>query len=185
MVLVGCVNITSAVLEEILHSFSCISCIDIRGCSQLNELVDKFPRVNWVKDSPVQSAKRMKQTFEKASSMSSLRSDIDESSGLKDYFDMVEKRDAANAFRQSLYRRTKVFDTRRSTSILSRDAQMRRWTMKKTGSACKRMEEFVLHSLNNIMKENACDFFVPKVVLISSASPPIHCVWTFLLIFIH
>ncbi|KAL8153058.1 hypothetical protein V2J09_010818 [Rumex salicifolius] len=166
MILAGCIHITSAVLEEILQSFSCISSIDIRGCSQLIDLVEKYPDINWVKDSPG-STKRMKFTFEKATSIFSLRSDIDDSTGLKDYFDMVEKRDAANqAFRQSLYKRTKVFDTRRSASILSRDAQMRRWTMKRPGGGFKRMEEYVLLSLNSIMKENVCEFFVPKVSVI-------------------
>ncbi|GAB4825090.1 hypothetical protein Ancab_007965 [Ancistrocladus abbreviatus] len=179
IILIGCTNISCALLEEILQSFSGITYVDIRGCSQFEELTAKFPRVNWVKGWISQSMRNvlephfkrsMKQMNEKSSSLSRLGLGImDDSSGLKDYFDMVDRRGAANqAFRQSLYKRTKLFDARRSASILARDARMRRLAMKWPGDAYKRMEEFLLLNLKDIMKENTFDFFVSRVTEIEN-----------------
>lgn len=162
MVLKGCTNITSVTLEEILHSFPCISSIDIRGCGQFDELARKFANVNWVKS----KIRSLKQITEKTSSSSKKGRgcDIDDFGELKDYFDSVDKRDSANQlFGRSLYKRSKLFDARKSSSILSRDARMRRWGIKKSENSYKRMEEFLLSGLKDIMKENTFDFFVPKV----------------------
>ncbi|GAB2285305.1 hypothetical protein Dimus_019759 [Dionaea muscipula] len=180
LILIGCSNISPAVLEDILSSFSHIFYIDIRGCEQLEELKNRLPNINWVKDRTSQTikslenshsrSKSLKQMAEESFSISrpGLGSYMDESSGLKDYFDMVDKkRDAASqAFRQNLYKRSKLFDARRSLSILARDAHMRRWAMKKPGNGYKRMEEFLLLSLKEITQENTHEFFVPRVAAI-------------------
>ncbi|KAG6717777.1 hypothetical protein I3842_04G117100 [Carya illinoinensis] len=176
MVLRGCTNITSDMLEKILHLFPCISSIDIRGCSQFEELALKFASMNWVKSRTSRVTKffeesqykirSLKQITARTSSVSSkgLGGDIDDFGELKDYFNSVDKRDSGNQlFRRSLYKRSKLFDARRSSSILSRDARMRRWAIKKSDSGYKRMEEILLSGLKDIMKENTFDFFVPKV----------------------
>ncbi|KAM4103737.1 hypothetical protein ACJW30_06G100700 [Castanea mollissima] len=176
IVLKGCTNITSGMLEEILPSFPCLSFIDIRGCSQFGELALKFANVNWVKsrlsrdmkffDESHSKIRSLKQITEKSSSAlkKGLGSDVDDFGELKDYFDSVDKRDSANQlFRRSLYKRSKLFDARKSSSILSRDARMRRWAIKKSENGYKRMEEFLLSGLRDIMVENTFEFFVPKV----------------------
>lgn len=179
MVLVGCTNITSGVLEEVLRSFPCLSSIDIRGCSQFGDLAHKFPNMNWLKSQSSRGTKisneshsrirSLKQITEKNSSVSKTKGvggDMDDFGELKDYFESVDKRDSANQlFRRSLYQRSKVFDARKSSSIVSRDARMRRWAIKKSENGYKRMEEFLALSLKDIMKENTFDFFVPKVVI--------------------
>lgn len=177
LVLDGCTNVTSAVLEEILQSFLCISSVDIRGCSQFQELIIKFPHVNWVGGRSSQSMRiveesslkirSLKQMPEQSSSISKLGcgSYMDESSGLKDYFDMVEKRGAANQeFRQNLYKRTKLLDARKSASVLARDARMRHLAMKKAGNGYRRMEEFLVLSLKDIMQGNTSDYLEQKVI---------------------
>lgn len=181
LVLDGCINVTSSVLEEILQSFSCISSVDIRGCNQFEELINKFPHVNWVKGRSSHGLRiveesnlrmrSLKQMPEQSSSVFKMGhgSYMDESSGLKDYFDMVEKRGAANqAFRQNLYKRTKLFDARKSASVLARDARMRHLAMKKAGNGYRRMEEFLALSLKDIMKGNTSDYFVQKVAEIEN-----------------
>nr|TKR91018.1 putative histone-lysine N-methyltransferase ATXR3 isoform X1 [Populus alba] len=159
MVLTGCTNVTSGMLEEILRSFPCLSSIDIRGCTQFMELAHQFPRVSWLKS-------RTRILEESNSKLRSLKqiSGRDDFGELKEYFDSVNKRDSANQlFRRSLYKRSKVFDARKSSSILSRDARMRRWAVKKSENSYTRMEGFLAAGLKDIMKENIFDFFVPKV----------------------
>lgn len=181
LVLDGCINVTSTVLEEILSSFSLISCVDIRGCSQFEELIIKFPHVNWVEgrsshgmrtvEETNLKMRSLKQMPEQSLSVSKLGhgSYMEESSGLKDYFDMVEKRGAANqAFRQNLYKRTKLLDARKSASVLARDARMKHLAMKKAGNGYRRMEEFLVLSLKDIMKGNSSDYFVLKVAEIEN-----------------
>lgn len=177
MVLIGCTNITPHTLEEILGSLPCLSNIDIRGCSQFGELVIKFQNLNWIKsrssrgtkmhDDSDSKLKSLKYITEKSSYVSRskvLGNDMDDFSEMKVYLDSVDKRDSANhSFRGSLYKRSKLFDARRSSSILSRNARMRRLSIKKSENGYKRMEEFVASSLKDIMKENTSDFFVPKV----------------------
>nr|XP_011463008.1 PREDICTED: probable histone-lysine N-methyltransferase ATXR3 [Fragaria vesca subsp. vesca] len=177
MVLIGCTNITPHTLEEILGSLPCLSNIDIRGCNQFGELVIKFQNLNWIKsrssrgtkmhDDSDSKLKSLKYITEKSSYVSRskvLGNDMDDFSEMKVYLDSVDKRDSANhSFRGSLYKRSKLFDARRSSSILSRNARMRRLSIKKSENGYKRMEEFVASSLKDIMKENTSDFFVPKV----------------------
>ncbi|EXC23165.1 putative histone-lysine N-methyltransferase [Morus notabilis] len=177
MVLIGCTNITSGTLEEIISSFSCLSTIDIRRCRQFSELAQKFHNFNWIKsrnsrttvnsEDSYTKVRSLKQITEKSSSVSKVKGlygNADDFGELKEYFDSVNKRDSANQlFRRSLYKRSKLFDARKSSSILSRDARTRRWAVKKSENGYKRMEEFLATSLKDIMKENTFDFFVPKV----------------------
>ncbi|KAG5226557.1 SET domain-containing family protein [Salix suchowensis] len=159
MVLAGCKNITSGMLEEILRSFPCLSSIDIRGCAQFMELALRFPNISWLKS-------RTRISEESNSKLRSLKqiSERDDFGELKEYFDSVNKRDSANQlFRRSLYKRSKVFDARKSSSILPRDARMRRWAVKKSENSYRRIEGFLASSLKDIMKENTFDFFVPKL----------------------
>lgn len=181
MVLIGCTNITSSTLEEILRSFSCLSTIDARGCSQFSELTLKYHNINWIKSRNLHGTlnfedsnlkvRSLKQITEKSSLNSKVKGpygNMDDFGELKEYFDSVNKRDSANqAFRRSLYKRSKLFDARKSLSILSRDASIRRWNIKKSENGYKRMEEFLASSLKDIMKENTYDFFVPKVLVIN------------------
>lgn len=176
MILIGCTNITPGMLEDVLGSFPSLSSIDIRGCSQFWELADKFSNLNWIKsrirvmkvfEESYSKIKALKQITERPSVSKPLKgmgSHVDDSSELKEYFDSVDRRESASqSFRRSYYKRSKLFDARRSSSILSRDARMRRWSIKNSENGYKRMEEFLASSLRDIMKENTFDFFVPKV----------------------
>lgn len=179
LVLIGCTNITSSKLEEILHMFPSLSSVDVRGCFQFGELILKFQNLIWLKN---RSSYSMKNSEESSSKLRSLKhisgttlsaygkglgSNMDDFGELKDYFESVDKRDSANQlFRRSLYKRSKLFDARRSSSILSRDARIRRWAVKKSENGYKRIEGFLASSIRDIMKENTFDFFVPKVAAI-------------------
>lgn len=179
VVLIGCTNINSNTLEEILCSFPCLLTIDIRGCSQFLELALKFQNVNWIRsrgsrgmknfDDSHSKVRSLKQIIDKSSlalKFKGVGGDMDDFGDLKQYFDSVNKRDSSNQlFRRSLYKRSKLFDARKSSSILSRDARMG-WSIKKSEIGYKRMEEFLASSLKDIMKENSFDFFVPKVIVI-------------------
>ncbi|CAN1232252.1 Histone-lysine N-methyltransferase ATXR3 [Linum perenne] len=159
LVLTGCTKITCGTLEEILRAFPCLSHIDIRGCSQLTDLALQFPHMNWLKSRNPSGLKTSEELYSKG-----LGGDSDDFGELKEYFASVTKRDSATQFfHRSLYKRSKVFDARRSSSIASRDARMRRWGIKKSESSYRRMEGFIALGLKDIMKENTFDFFVPKV----------------------
>ncbi|XP_074303506.1 histone-lysine N-methyltransferase ATXR3 isoform X2 [Silene latifolia] len=176
LVLDGCINISSLVLEEILQSFTCISSVEIKGCNQFEELIIRFPNVTWVKerrttDESYFRTRSLKQISEQASSVmkSSHESYVDESSGLKDYFERVEKRGANNqSFRQITYKRTKIGDTRKSALVQAREARMRHLAMKKAGCGYRKMEEFLVLSLKEITKENASNYLVRKVAEIEN-----------------
>lgn len=160
LILRGCTGITCSMLEELLQSFSFLSSIDIRGCTQFEDLVLKFPNINWVRNrSPHLKIRSLNHLIERTS-----LNHVDESSGLKEYLENSEKRDSANQlFRRSLYKRSKLFDARKSSSILSREAQLRRLSIKKIGSGYRRMEEYIAAGLRDIMSENTFEFFEPKV----------------------
>ncbi|KAK4381021.1 Histone-lysine N-methyltransferase ATXR3 [Sesamum angolense] len=162
LLLRGCTGITSGMLEELLQSFPFLSSIDVRGCPQLEDLVCKFPNINWVKSRvPHVKIRSLNHLSERSSSASN---QMDDSSGLKEYLESSDKRDSANQlFRRSLYKRSKLFDARKSSSILSRDAQLRRLAIKKTGNGYKRMEGYIATCLRDIMSENTFDFFESKV----------------------
>lgn len=175
MILVGCINITAVVLEEILCTFPHLASIDVRGCSQFNDLSSKYPNINWVKrslngtknnDEAYSKMRSLRYITEKSSlsKIKGLSSNVDDFGELKEYFESVDKRESASQlFRRSLYKRSKVFDARRSSSIVSRDARMRQWSIKKSEVGYKRMVEFLASSLKEIMKDNTFEFFVPKV----------------------
>ncbi|KAL8228458.1 hypothetical protein R6Q57_016042 [Mikania cordata] len=159
LVLHGCSKITPRILEEILGLLPCLSAVDIRGCSQFEGLTHKFPNIRWVKTRNSQSM--TERSYD--------NSHVEDSSGLRDYFESLDKRDASNQlFRRSLYKRSKAFDARKSSSMLSRDAQLRRLAMKKTENGYKRMKEFLALGLKDIMKENTFEFFIPKIAEIES-----------------
>ncbi|KAG7022888.1 Histone-lysine N-methyltransferase ATXR3, partial [Cucurbita argyrosperma subsp. argyrosperma] len=176
IILVGCINVTAVVLEEILGKFPQLASIDVRGCSQFNDLSSNYPNINWLKRSSIgtknneeghSKLRSLRHITEKSSSLSKIKglsSNVDDFGELKEYFESVDKRESANQlFRRSLYKRTKVFDARRSSSIVSRDARMRQWSIKKSEVGYKRMVEFLASSLKEIMKDNTFGFFVPKV----------------------
>lgn len=157
--------------------FPQLASVDVRGCSQLNDLSSKYPNINWVKRSlnatknneeTHSKMRSLKHITEKSSSLSKskgLSSNVDDFGELKQYFDSVDKRESANQlFRRSLYKRSKVFDARKSSSIVSRDARMRQWSIKKSEVGYKRMVEFLASSLKEIMRDNTFEFFVPKVL---------------------
>ncbi|KAF2606952.1 hypothetical protein F2Q68_00044523 [Brassica cretica] len=172
VILVGCTNVTSSMLEEVLRLFSHISSVNITGCSQFGDLTLNYKKVSWLKFQHPRSGelrsrlRSLKQTTDVAKSKG-LGGDTDDFGNLKDYFDRVEKRDSANQlFRKSLYKRSKLYDARKSSAILSRDARIRRWAVKKSEHGYKRVEEFLASSLRGIMKQNTFDFFTLKVAQI-------------------
>jgi [histone H3]-lysine4 N-trimethyltransferase ATXR3 len=163
MILMGCTNITPDMLEKVLLSFPGLSTVDIRGCNQFEELTPKFTNVKWIKsrnsritkitDEP-HKTRTLKQITDQSLSISKASSlnNKDDFGELKVYFDSVDKRDSSKQFfRQNLYKRSKLYDARKSSSILSESGYKRM------------MEEFLVSRLREIMKANACDFFVPKV----------------------
>ncbi|CAA0395313.1 unnamed protein product [Arabidopsis thaliana] len=169
IILVGCTNVTASMLEEILRLHPRISSVDITGCSQFGDLTVNYKNVSWLRCQNTRSGelhsriRSLKQTTDVAKSKG-LGGDTDDFGNLKDYFDRVEKRDSANQlFRRSLYKRSKLYDARRSSAILSRDARIRRWAIKKSEHGYKRVEEFLASSLRGIMKQNTFDFFALKV----------------------
>ncbi|KAJ4912312.1 Histone-lysine N-methyltransferase ATXR3 [Raphanus sativus] len=171
IILVGCTNVTSSMLEEILRLFPHISSVDITGCSQFGNLTLKYKKLSWLKCQHPRSGDlhsrltSLKQT--NVNKSKGLGGDTDDFGNLKDYFDRVEKRDSANQlFRRSLYKRSKLYDARKSSAILSRDARIRRWAIKKSEHGYKRVEEFLASSLRGIMMQNTFDFFVLKVAQI-------------------
>ncbi|XP_027061687.2 histone-lysine N-methyltransferase ATXR3-like [Coffea arabica] len=174
LILRGCTKISSTMLEEVLQSFTSLSSVDIRGCSQLEDLAANFPNINWIKSRGLHSKTRsLKQltdgTLSASRNFSGLDNQTYDSSGLRDYLESSDRRDSANRlFRQSLYKRSKLFDARKSSSILSRDAHMRRLALRKSENGYKRMEQFLALSLKDIMKENTFEFFVPKVAEIEN-----------------
>jgi hypothetical protein len=151
LILRGCTGISPGTLEEILQLLPSISHIDIRGCTQFEDLSHKFPNINWVKARVYQSK------------LKTLDNKTDDSSGLRDYLESLDKRDTNQMFRRSLYKRSKLYDARRSSSILSRGAHLRNLAIKRSGNGYKKMEEFLASSLEEIMKDNSFHFFVPKV----------------------
>ncbi|XP_047319808.1 histone-lysine N-methyltransferase ATXR3-like isoform X2 [Impatiens glandulifera] len=160
LILLGCTNVSSPLLEEIIRSFPCLSFIDIRGCNQLGDLPKKYPRINWI----MRRIRSLKDVNDRTSSAYTSHNGLTRHGELKDYLESSEKRDSANQlFRGSLYKRSKLFDARKASSILPRDAHMRQWSVKKSENGYKRMEQVLALGLKDIMKENTIDIFVPKV----------------------
>lgn len=155
----GCSNISASVLEEVLQLFSCINLVDIRGCNQFKDLKLKFQNVKWLKDYGLCSAKSLEDSHSKIRSLKQ----INEKSN---YASNLDGKDSSNyPFRQSDYKRTKIFDARKSSALLSRDARMRQLLRKKSENVYRKMEEYISSSLKDIMKGNRFEFFRSKVLL--------------------
>ncbi|XP_058072960.1 histone-lysine N-methyltransferase ATXR3 isoform X2 [Magnolia sinica] len=181
IVLMGCTNVSAGALEEVLLSFPSICSVDVRGCSQFRELRHSFKNVKWISSHGSRYSKMSEESYSKMRSLKQITeksysnykafrgssSHLDDSSEVMDSFDYyssLDRRDSANhAFRQSCYKRTKLLNARKTSSVLSRDAHMRRWLRRKSENGYKMMEEFLALSLKDIMKENTCQFFIPKV----------------------
>ncbi|KAK9155920.1 hypothetical protein Sjap_003400 [Stephania japonica] len=177
VILTGCTSISARALEEILHSFPCISSVDIRGCSQFRELFHNFQNIKWIKDRNSRENKNfegshskmrsLQQITEKSQSLpKSTKGHFDESSDRGDVFydSAIDKWNSSTGFfRQSLYKRKKLPDMRKASSFFSREARMRRLLHRKSENGYKKMEEFLTSNLKDIMKENCFDFFTSKV----------------------
>jgi hypothetical protein len=62
------------------------------------------------------------------------------------------------------YKRSKLLDARKSSAVLSRDAQMRRLMQRQAENSYRKMEAFIINRLKEIMKGNRFEFFIPKVL---------------------
>ncbi|XP_074379829.1 histone-lysine N-methyltransferase ATXR3-like [Apium graveolens] len=172
LVLRGCTDITSGTLEGVLQLLPSISHVDIRGCSQFEDLISRFPSIIWVSSRGLHSRTRTLEHINERTSVfkisDGIGSQYEDSSGLRHYLENLSVRDGANQlFRRSLYKRSKLFDARRSSSILSRGAHLRRLVIRKSEKEYKKVEEFLTSRLKVIMKENTFDFFEPKVAEIT------------------
>ncbi|KAF9589653.1 hypothetical protein IFM89_026787 [Coptis chinensis] len=180
IVMIGCTNISANTLEEILLSFPSISYIDIRGCTQFKDLTQKFQNIKWIVSPSLRGTKIYEDSYSKIKSLKQIsEKGLSFSKGFKGssshlnefgegdclpHDSSLDGRDSTSrSFRQSFYKRKKLLDSRKSSSLLSRDARMRHWLYRKSENGYKRMEEFLAFSLKDIMKENTFDFFVPKV----------------------
>ncbi|KAJ0966069.1 hypothetical protein J5N97_027207 [Dioscorea zingiberensis] len=157
VILSGCSNISASALEEVLQLFSCINLIDIRGCNQFKDVKLKFQNVKCLKDFGSGSAKSLEDSHSKIRSLKQITEK-------NNYALNLDGKDSSNyPFRQSDYKRTKIFDARKSSAALSRDARMRQLLRKKSENAYRKMEEYISSSLKDIMKGNRFEFFRSKV----------------------
>lgn len=178
--LTGCSNISAGLLEEVLQLFPSISSVFIEGCHQFSELKTKFQNINWIMNNRLpknyedshSKIKSLKQITDKNYSVSKgfrgLGSYLDDSfepGGFGSYESTMEGMNEhyGHVFRHGFYKRAKRFDGRKSSSVLTRDAQMRNWMRRKTETGYRKLEEYVKFSLKNIMKGNSSEFFIPKV----------------------
>jgi hypothetical protein len=176
LVLTGCSNLSSLALAEVLKRFPHISYVHIQGCSQLGDLKNKFQHVKWIKsslnpDASYQKIRSLKQIDDGSNSTSKagriLTSQMGGSDELDGYFADISNRESSTlSFGQGFYKRSKWLDIRKSSAVLSRDAQMRRLMQRKAENSYRKMEEFVINKLKEIMKSSRFDFFVPKVAKI-------------------
>jgi [histone H3]-lysine4 N-trimethyltransferase ATXR3 len=89
---------------------------------------------------------------------------LDGSDELDGYFADISNRENANlSFGQGFYKRSKLLDARKSSAVLSRDAEMRRLMQRQAETSYRKMEEFIINRLREIMRSNRFDFFTPKV----------------------
>lgn len=176
LVLTGCYNVSASALEEVLRLFPCISYIDIRGCNQFKEIQAKHPNISWIKRSGLCKTKNHEESYSKIRSLKqitgtyrSLGSHLEESDDLENYcngeFNCLDRKNlSCLKFTPGVYKRPKLVDARRSSELLSRDAQMRRWLHRKTEISYKKMEEFIANTLKDIMRGSKSEFFMPKVL---------------------
>ncbi|XP_020270405.1 histone-lysine N-methyltransferase ATXR3-like isoform X2 [Asparagus officinalis] len=134
LTLTGCSNVSASVLEEILHLFPCICSLDIRGCSQFKELLPKFQNVKWRKSS-LYDYMNSEESYPKIKSLKQITNDESTLGDRKD--------SSSHPFRQGVYKRAKPFDARKSSEVMSRDAQMKRWLHRKSENGYRKMEKFI------------------------------------------
>ncbi|XP_042407759.1 histone-lysine N-methyltransferase ATXR3-like isoform X1 [Zingiber officinale] len=180
--LMGCVNVTTSVVEEVLQLFPHISFVDIRGCCQFKELQIKYPKVMWIGRSGSAKTKFFEESHSKTRSLRqiaennfplsrtyrSLNGYLDDSDDLGNF--AIDEPNSFNRnsisglqFKQGFYKRPKLLDSRRSSELLSRDAQMRRWLHRKSENSYKKMEEFIASSLRSITRGSKSEIFIPKI----------------------
>lgn len=183
LVLKGCFNVSAGVLEGILQLFPHIANVDIRGCNQFKELQFRYPNINWIKRSSSFGAKNQEESYSKTRSLKqitennylisrtyrSLSGCLDDSGDLENFgiseSNSIDRKDFSSLqFKQGFYKRPKLLDARKSSELLSRDAQMRHWLHRKSENSYKKMEEFIANSLKDIVKGKKSDFFMPKVL---------------------
>ncbi|XP_065013683.1 histone-lysine N-methyltransferase ATXR3-like isoform X1 [Musa acuminata AAA Group] len=185
LVLKGCFNVSAGVLEGILQLFPHIANVDIRGCNQFKELQFRYPNINWIKRSSSFGAKNQEESYSKTRSLKqitennylisrtyrSLSGCLDDSGDLENFgiseSNSIDRKDFSSLqFKQGFYKRPKLLDARKSSELLSRDAQMRHWLHRKSENSYKKMEEFIANSLKDIVKGKKSDFFMPKIAKI-------------------
>ena len=145
----------------------------IQGCNHLGDLKNKFQHVTWIRSSlsseeSHQKTKTMKQISDGNNYPSKVSrnftNQLDGSDELDGYFADISNRENANlSFGQGFYKRSKLLDARKSSAVLSRDAQMRRLMQRQAENSYRKMQEFVINRLREIMKSNRFEFFIPKV----------------------
>ncbi|KAK1394053.1 hypothetical protein POM88_013109 [Heracleum sosnowskyi] len=162
-------NCTDTMISSILEGYNKKKYFT--GSTWLHKYYCGFPSINWVSGRVLHSRMRTLEDINKRTSVFKISDDIgsqyEDSSVLKHYLENLSVRDRANQFfRGSLYKRSKLFDARRSSSILSRGAHLRRQVIIKSDKEYK-VEEFLTSSLKIIMKENTFDFFEPRITEIT------------------
>lgn len=145
----------------------------IQGCSHLGDLKNKFQHIKWIRTSlnPEESHQKMKTMKQMGDGNNypskvakNFTNQLDRSDELDGYFADISNRENANlSFGQGFYKRSKLLDARKSSAVLSRDAQMRRLMQRQAESGYRKMEEFIISRLREIMKSNRFEFFIPKV----------------------
>lgn len=153
--------------------FPNISFVHIQGCSQLWDMRSRFHHIKWIKSSlnpeeslqKIKSLKQIDDGNDDASKVArNLTSQLGGSDELDGYFADISNRENANlSFGQGFYKRSKWLDARKSSAVLSKDAQLRRLMQRKAENSYRKMEEFVINRLREIMKSSRFDFFIPKV----------------------
>ena len=150
-----------------------ISYVHIQGCSQLWDMRSRFRHIKWIRNSLkpeelVQKIKSLKQIDDGNDYPSkvarNLTSQLGGSDELDGYFaDISNRENASLSFGQGFYKRSKWLDARKSSAFISKDAQLRRLMQRKAENSYRKMEEFVMNRLREIMKSSRFDFFIPKV----------------------
>ncbi|KAG6494485.1 hypothetical protein ZIOFF_049517 [Zingiber officinale] len=179
--LMNCVNVTASAVEEVLLVFPHISFIDISGCCQFKELKVKYPNIMWIRRSGSAKSKNLEESYSKTRSLRQITENyslsrtyqllngyLDDSDDLGNF--ATDEPNSFNRnnisglqFKQGFYKRPKLLDARRSSELLSRDAQMRRWLHRKSENSYKKIEEFIANSLRSIIRGSKSEIFMPKV----------------------
>jgi [histone H3]-lysine4 N-trimethyltransferase ATXR3 len=138
--------------------------VNIQGCNGLGDLQYTFHHVKWI-DSSLKSMKQMGDVNNHTSKLArNLTNQLGGSDELDGYFADISNRENADlSFGQGFYKRSKLLDARKSSAVLSRDAQMRRLMQRQAENSYRKMEAFIINRLKEIMKGNRFEFFIPKV----------------------